>query len=146
MVRNSRVCCDITLVIMPSGDGGSLRWVRSGSVGPSVFISVLHSGFGFSVRRKMEVTDKCEHTSHDVLSTISVHMHVICCCLCSALCSWIWLVFKVHTRQEQHCVFNSMMGQKQITLFSSVMDNLVFLPSCTLPNYIFANSTAPSCC
>lgn len=29
-----------------------LRWVRSGGVGPSAFISVLHSGCGFRVTRK----------------------------------------------------------------------------------------------
>lgn len=65
------------------------------------------------------------------------------------LCSWLWLVFKVHVHQEQRCVFNSIMGQKKITLSSSVMDNLVFPPSCTFSRFqtIFCKIiTAPSCC
>lgn len=150
-MRISRVCCDITLVIGHLRWWESLKWVRSGSVGSSAFVGVLHSGFGFSVRRKMEVTDKREHTSHDVLShnICPYARHQLFSLQCLPLCSWIWLLFKVHMLQEHHFVFNSIMGQKQMTLFSSVLDNLGFPPSCTSSCFqttFCENIIAPSCC
>lgn len=35
--------------------------------------------------------------------------------------SWIWLLFKVHVGQKQHCVSNSTLGQKQITVLFSLL-------------------------
>lgn len=105
MVRNWKVCCDLSLVTGAT----EMSQVWSGRVGPSAVM-----------RRKMEVTHECEHTPHDVVGKISVRMRVICCRLCSgchcAASKFSVTVFSIAQQDKSKWLFSLLW---QIILFPS---------------------------